>query len=190
MNSPKVSIIVPVYNAEKYLRRCVDSILAQTFTDFECILIDDCSPDKCPEICDEYKKIDDRIKTLHKTENTGPVATRKTGIENATGDFIQFVDSDDWIEPEMTERLYKRALSENLDIVCCDFAYYDINGIKHTSVPFDVRCMDKESICKMLFKTTIWRAFVPDYLQGDYLAMLGMENITMPKIWCLLCNYS
>jgi glycosyltransferase involved in cell wall biosynthesis len=111
LGNTKVSIIVPVYKVEQYLERCVDSILSQTFTQFECILIDDCSPDNCPALCDEYAKRDARVKVIHKPRNEGLPQARKTGFDNSSGDYIQFVDSDDWIEPDMTERLYAAAIT-------------------------------------------------------------------------------
>lgn len=94
---PKISVIVPVYNVEKYLPRCIDSILAQTFTDFELLLIDDGSKDKSGEICDEYAKKDNRIRVFHNTNN-GASAARNWGLDKATGEYISFIDSDDWIE--------------------------------------------------------------------------------------------
>ena len=96
MRNPKISVIIPVYNAELTLQRCVDSILAQTFTDFECLLIDDGSKDKSGEICDEYAIRDSRIKVFHK-ENGGVSSARNVGLDNATGEWIAFVDSDDWV---------------------------------------------------------------------------------------------
>lgn len=99
MKVPKISIIVPVYNVEKYLSRCIDSILAQTFTDFELLLIDDGSKDKSGEICDEYVKKDDRVRAFHK-ENGGASAARNVGLDKATGEYISFIDSDDWIGPD------------------------------------------------------------------------------------------
>ena len=126
MKNPKVSIIVPVYNVEKYLAECLESILSQTFTEFECILVDDHSPDKCPDICDEYAKKDKRIKVIHKKENEGSSQARKTGISEAIGDYILFTDSDDWIESKMAERLYTLAKLDNYDIVYCDVEeHYD-----------------------------------------------------------------
>ena len=94
---PKISVIVPVYNTEKYLRRCVDSILAQTFTDFELLLIDDGSSDSSGAICDEYAQKDPRVRVFHK-ENGGVSSARNLGLDNARGEWITFVDSDDWIE--------------------------------------------------------------------------------------------
>lgn len=96
MNSPTISVIVPVYNVEKYLPRCIDSILAQTFTDFELLLIDDGSKDTSGSICDEYAKKDTRIRVFHK-DNGGVSSARNVGLDNAKGKWITFIDSDDWI---------------------------------------------------------------------------------------------
>lgn len=98
MNNPKVSVIVPVYNVEKLLQRCIDSILAQTFTDFELLLIDDGSKDKSGEICDEYAAKDSRIRVFHK-QNGGVSTARNIGIDKAQGEWIYFVDSDDIVLP-------------------------------------------------------------------------------------------
>lgn len=96
---PKISVIVPVYKAEKYLHKCVDSLLAQTFTDFEILLVDDGSPDKSGEICDEYAEKDSRIRVFHK-ENGGVSAARNLGLNNSGGNYVAFVDSDDWVAPD------------------------------------------------------------------------------------------
>ena len=101
---PLISVIVPVYKVEPYLARCIDSILAQTFTDFELILIDDGSPDNCGRICDEYSQKNNRIQVIHK-ENGGLSSARNAGMEICKGDYIYFIDSDDWIEPDMYEKL-------------------------------------------------------------------------------------
>ena len=103
---PKISIIIPVYKAENYLHRCVDSILAQTFTDFEILLVDDGSPDKSGMICDEYATIDNRVRVVHK-ENGGVSSARNVGLDLAIGEYIWFVDSDDWIESNALEILLK-----------------------------------------------------------------------------------
>lgn len=115
---PKISVIVPIYNVEKYLNRCVDSILKQTFTDFECILVDDGSPDKCPKICDEYAKKDMRIRVIHK-ENGGLSDARNAGIDAAQGEYLGFVDSDDWIHPQMYEILYNSIVENNVKMSIC-----------------------------------------------------------------------
>ena len=113
-----ISIIVPVYNVEKYLRRCIDSILCQTYQDLEIILVDDGSMDKCGEICDEYRMMDQRIIVLHQ-KNAGQSAARNAGLDIASGEFIGFVDSDDWIEPEMYEKLFQMMQDEDCDLVEC-----------------------------------------------------------------------
>lgn len=102
---PAISIIVPVYNVEKHLHKCIDSILNQTFTDFELILVDDGSPDNCPAICDEYAKQDTRIKVIHKN-NGGLSSARNAGIKNATGKYIMFCDSDDTVDPDWCRMMY------------------------------------------------------------------------------------
>ena len=102
---PKISVIVPVYKAEKYLHRCVDSILAQSYTDFELLLIDDGSPDNSGAICDEYAIKDSRVRVFHK-QNGGASSARNKGLDHANGEWVSFVDSDDWIEPQMVESLF------------------------------------------------------------------------------------
>ncbi|GMO20122.1 MAG: hypothetical protein Pg6A_06940 [Termitinemataceae bacterium] len=121
MNIPNVSVIIPVYNAEKYLHYCINSILKQTFENFELLLIDDCSKDKSLEICKKYSQTDKRIKVYHKEINEGTAQARKTGISNAAAEYVIFVDNDDWIEPEMLEKLYCKAVTKNYDMVFCDF---------------------------------------------------------------------
>ena len=98
-----ISVIVPIYKVEPYLNQCVESILCQTYSDLEILLIDDGSPDRCGQICDEYEKQDSRVKAFH-IQNQGLSAARNVGLQNAEGEYIGFVDSDDWIEPEMYER--------------------------------------------------------------------------------------
>ena len=99
---PKISIIVPVYKVEKYLRRCLDSIVNQTFTDWECILVDDGSPDNSGKICDEYAEKDERFRVFHQ-KNAGVSAARNKGIDEARGEFVNFVDSDDWVDSSLLE---------------------------------------------------------------------------------------
>ena len=106
---PLVSIIVPVYKAEQWLHRCVDSILAQTMADFELLLINDGSPDRSGEICDEYAAQDSRVRVFHK-ENGGVSSARNLGLDNAQGEWISFIDADDWVEKE-----YLEGVTENLD---------------------------------------------------------------------------
>jgi glycosyltransferase involved in cell wall biosynthesis len=117
----KVSIIMPVYNAEKMIKNAIDSILKQTFKSWELLLIDDGSKDNSPQICDEYSLKDSRIKVFHKKNNEGVAMARQTGINNAIGEYSIHVDADDWIEPTMLEELYNTAQNNNSDIVIADY---------------------------------------------------------------------
>lgn len=117
--NPLISIIVPIYNSKKTLCRCVDSILNQTFTDWELLLIDDGSKDKSGEICDEYTANDFRIKTFHKV-NGGVSSARNIGLDNASGKWVTFVDSDDWVYPDYLNN-YVRCLDDNIDLVVQGF---------------------------------------------------------------------
>ena len=112
-----ISVVVPVYRVEKYLHRCVDSILNQTYNDLEIILVDDGSPDNSPAICDEYAKKDSRVRVFHQ-KNAGAAAARNVGLRNAKGDFVAFVDADDWLEKDMYHRLSDALISQNADIAC------------------------------------------------------------------------
>ena len=125
----KVSIVIPVYRAEKYMERCVDSVLAQTYENIEVILVEDGSPDRCGEICDAYAKKDARVKVIHK-ENEGVSKARNTGLKEVTGEFVQFVDSDDALKPNMTELLVKNMAEQSGDLVICGFYEENLNYSK------------------------------------------------------------
>ena len=124
----KLSIIVPVYNVEPYIRRCVDSILSQTYQDFEAILVDDGSPDNCGLIIDEYAQKDSRIVPIHQL-NGGVSAARNAGLKAAKGTYVGFVDPDDWIEPDMYSVLIETIELYNCDIVSCSWID-DVDGCK------------------------------------------------------------
>ena len=115
----KISVIVPIYNVEPYLHRCVDSLLLQTYQDFELILIDDGSTDNCGMICDEYAALDDRIRVIHKL-NGGLSDARNVGLEIATGEYIAFVDSDDWVARDYLECLFVTLCETGADICECN----------------------------------------------------------------------
>ncbi|MGA4516237.1 glycosyltransferase family 2 protein [Solibacillus silvestris] len=118
--SELISIIVPIYNVEDFLHRCVDSILNQTYKNLEIILVNDGSPDQCGKICEEYAKLDNRVKVIHK-ENGGLSDARNAGIEVAEGQYLAFIDSDDWIHEEYIEILYELLRKTNSDISICNF---------------------------------------------------------------------
>lgn len=121
-----ISVIVPVYKAEKYLGECVDSVLSQTYEKFELILVDDGSPDNSGRLCDEYAEKDERIKVIHK-ENGGVSSARNTGIDDAKGEYLTFVDSDDIIDKQYLELMYKRIVEADSDMCFCHFDRFDEN---------------------------------------------------------------
>jgi len=123
-----LSVIIPVYNVEKYLRQCLDSVLRQTYTNLEVIIVNDGSHDNCPQICDEYAIKDSRVKVIHKT-NGGLSSARNAGLDVATGEWIGFVDSDDWILPGMYEKLYEVAKRENADLAMCGYMCVDEDNV-------------------------------------------------------------
>jgi glycosyltransferase involved in cell wall biosynthesis len=154
--SPKVSVIVPVYNTEEYLNKCIDSILSQSFSDFECILVDDCSTDNSAEICDNYAQKDNRIKVIHNATNKGCPLSRKIGLDKATGDFVLFADSDDWAEPAMIAELYHTIEQEHLEIVFCDYYRHDADLVKQ--IQQGEVYLDKVTFFKHVFDHIIWGA--------------------------------
>lgn len=133
---PKISIIVPVFNVEKYIHDCIESILNQSFKDFELILVNDGSSDRSGDICDEYSKKDKRIAVIHK-ENGGQSSARNRGIDIAKGEYVGFIDSDDWIEPDMYKILYEKAIEINADISACNIVEYQKDSSKRFF------CLDK-----------------------------------------------
>ena len=118
MTEPLISVIIPVYNVEEYLDKCIQSVLNQTYHNLQVVLVDDGSKDKSGEICDKYAKLDPRIQVIHQT-NAGVSAARNVGLDTALGDYIAFVDGDDWIYQRMYEHLYGLMLQYEADIVQC-----------------------------------------------------------------------
>ncbi len=131
MSKPFLTVIVPVYNVAPYLANCLDSILAQTFTDFEVILVDDGSTDGSGALCDSYTEKDARFRCLHK-ENGGLVSARQAGFKEVKGEYVTFVDSDDWIAPAMYQRMCAAAKDTGADAVCCNYTAVTPKG--------DIRC--------------------------------------------------
>jgi len=137
MPSPLISVIIPIYNVEQYLRRCLDSIVNQTYTNLEIILVDDGSPDKCPQICDEYASGDNRIIVIHK-ENGGLSDARNAGLDICKGEFISFVDSDDWVSLEYINELYSTIKETLADIA--------IINHKHVTTPSSKEIQKRQHI--------------------------------------------
>lgn len=134
MSKPCVSVIVPIYNVEKYLDRCLKSIVNQTLKNIEIILVDDESPDLCPQKCDEAAKYDSRIKVIHK-KNEGLGFARNSGLEMAMGEYVYFVDSDDYLHLQAIENLYNAAIKNNLDICFAGIVSEDENGKQQYNIP-------------------------------------------------------
>ena len=147
------SVIVPVYKAEKYLRQCVDSILTQTFSDFELILVDDGSPDSCPTICDEYAMKDKRVVVIHK-ENGGSTSSRKSGLNVSKGKYIVAVDSDDFIDQSMLKTISEVLQEKDYDIVCFEYNTFPYTNRRLTS-NYRIGGYDKEQIENEIYHTLI-----------------------------------
>ena len=136
MSEPLISVIVPIYNVEEYLNRCVESLVNQTYKNLEIILVDDGSPDNCPQMCDDWAKKDSRIKVVHK-KNGGLSDARNAGLRIATGEYIAFVDSDDWIERCYIEALYRAAADNDAELSACDVRF-----VPDGEEPESVNCSD------------------------------------------------
>ncbi len=129
-NKPLISVIIPIYKVEDYIHECIDSVINQTYKNLEIILVDDSSPDNCPQICDEYSKKDSRIIVIHKTNNNGLSIARNAGLEVCNGEYVYFLDSDDYIEKDAIESLVSKAQYH-----CADIVFFDANIIGETNNP-------------------------------------------------------
>lgn len=161
MKEPAISIIVPVYKAEKYLHRCINSLLAQTFQDFEVLLVDDGSPDKSGEICDEYAKKDSRVRVFHKA-NGGVSSARNVGLDNAAGEYLTFIDADDWISVDCFEKGFPLLKRDNLDIL--QYSYKMVSeGDESLISVHDYECAPtgwKDFVQKDHFLVCVWGNFI------------------------------
>ena len=158
----EISFIIPVYGVEKYIHKCLDSVLNQTFTDFEVVIVDDGSPDNCPAICDEYAAKDERIKVIHK-KNGGVSAARNDGIKAASGKWAYFVDSDDWLEPDSAEKLYKRAIDTGADCVISDPIVQYSNRSVRGYMFSEEFCTEDRSIIEGVQKFMLCHKYNPYY---------------------------
>lgn len=169
ITKPLISVIVPVYKVEKYLPFCMDSLLGQKYENLEIILVDDGSPDNCPVLCDEYASKDSRVRVVHK-ENGGLASSRNAGLDCCKGDYIAFLDSDDFIEPETYSEMVAFSLKEDLDIVCCEisrvqngkeierYRFYETGTIKSGREITGEILLDKigSQVVKGLYKKKCW----------------------------------
>lgn len=151
---PKVSVIVPVYNVEKYIHQCLDSIVNQTYKNFELLLIDDGSPDNCSQICDEYAKNDSRIKVIHK-KNEGLMAAWIDGLKIAQAEWIMFVDSDDWIDLNMIEVMAEKTKIENIDIITANMVKVLLGKVNYREHYFEPGIYSESEIQKIMYPQMI-----------------------------------
>lgn len=197
---PKLSIVVPVYNVEKYLNQCIDSILGQSFRDFELIIVDDGSKDRSGSICDEYAKADSRVIVIH-TENHGVVTARRTGVNCARGEYTAFVDSDDWLDLDFYRSIFETTGEANADVLVCNRVsraagsvettmfqpgYYDRKQLESTVLPQMIYDMSEEryfispSLWDKVFRTELLKAV---YAGVDPAVTLGEDAVcTYPCI--------
>lgn len=177
----KISIIVPIYNVEKYLARCVDSIVNQTYKNLEIILVDDGSPDSCPQMCDDYAEKDSRIKVLHK-KNGGLSDARNAGMAVATGEYISFIDSDDYVSDDFFECLLNVMNKENSDIAECSVVkFYEDNRFDEFNDDLSVKTYDTQDAMSALiaedpFHQHVWNKLYKTELVKDIPYAVGKLN--------------
>ena len=177
-----VSVVVPIYNTEEYLRQCLDSIVGQSYFDLEIILIDDGSTDSSPSICDEYALRDKRVKVIHK-KNEGVSIARNTGVDASAGEYLAFVDSDDVLDLQMFERLVNNAQKYNAEISVCDFGSVGGVAVRKSE---ETICMDSNRALKHLYldKEICFVSFCGKTFKRELFA-----NVTIPSVRCAEDNY-
>lgn len=185
---PCISIITPVYKAERYIRRCVESLLAQTFTNFELILVNDGSPDNSGAICDEYARNDNRVKVIHK-ENGGVSSARQCGMEHASGEYTIHADPDDWADTTMLQELYDKAITENADIVICD--YHSYKKKKHHYISQAPKSLEHKELLKQYLRQELHGSLCNKLIKKELYTKHGItfpREITRWEDLYVLCN--
>ena len=162
MKKAKVSVIVPIYKVEPYIKKCIESVISQTYENLEIILVDDGSPDSCGIICDEYAQQDTRIRVIHQA-NKGLAGARNAGLRVAIGDYIGWVDADDWIEPDMYEYLVENIQRYNSDIAVCGHMEHGRSGVTHCGWE-NVEVLDTEDALELLLRNRTLQNYVWDKL--------------------------
>ncbi len=190
---PDVSIIVPVYNVERYINQCLDSIKSQTYTNWECLLVDDGSTDASGKICDEYAQNDSRFKVFHKS-NGGLSSARNYGIDHASGDYISFCDSDDWIESEYLQTLTQLMRDYDADIAQVGF-WKDFGGHQHIKDVFSTTTVlsKKEAICglvsDMVIHSYVWnKMYKRSIVSAEFPVGQNFEDIHVNTMWFARIN--
>ena len=155
---PAISVIVPIYNGEQFIHKCIDSVLSQTFSDLELIIVDDGSTDNCPQICDEYAKKDSRVIVIHGT-NKGVSIARNIGLAAASGEYVAFCDGDDYFKANLLERTYSTAVEKHADVVSFNLQRMSDEAISIDEKPNepDIIDLDKETRFDMLYKVVTWQ---------------------------------
>ncbi len=166
---PLISVIVPIYNVDKYLDKCVESIVNQTYKNLEIILVDDGSPDKSPKMCDDWAKKDNRIKVIHK-KNGGVCTARNEGLDKAKGEWISFVDADDYIEPTYAEDMLNKAVETSSKYVCCGYNKIYQNNVESINADGTEKTLDrKEYLISLLNVQTSYGFVHMKLIQKDVL---------------------
>ncbi len=179
MNKVKVSVVVPVYKVEKYLERCVNSIIKQSLSELEIILVDDGSPDNCGIMCDSFADKDNRIKVVHKS-NGGLSSARNAGINVASGEYIGFVDSDDDIDINMYEKMYSAALKHKVDFVMCDYQrILENNNSFNKSLSIDSGFYDKEKIKKLKENIDVLTMTATPIPRTLHMSIVGVRDMSV-----------
>lgn len=173
----KVSVVIPIYNMEKYLRQCLDSIIGQTYCDLEIILVDDGSPDNCGAICEEYEAKDSRVIVIHK-ENGGLAAAKNDGLKRATGEWITFVDADDWIETDLFEKVMMEVGDDSPDIVIEGGYYYAFPNKNDLELNIPERFLytDKNDIYSIMTRIRTFGLPWDKFYRIDFLRDTGLVN--------------
>ncbi len=174
----RISIIVPVYNTEDYLPRCIESVIKQTYEDWELLLVDDGSKDSSGSICDCYAQQDTRIRVIH-NQNQGPAASRESGIKIAMGEFVMFVDSDDWLDVHMLQIMYQQIRESGAGIICC--LYQDIAGNGKARYPY---CLPEDFIDCVNVQDCMYQMHHTRYLTGSPGAKLFRRELFKDIDFC------
>ena len=169
--SPSISLIIPVYNSKTYLRRCLDSVQAQTFTDYEVVLVDDGSTDGSSDICDAYAAMDSRFRVFHEA-NRGSSLARKFGMEHALGQWYVFMDSDDDVHPHYLSRLYEAVVEKEAEIAICEMQQVDNDASPVSEKPREAVMLDSEQLHERFFHYSFWgfwgKIYYRDVFDGLY----------------------
>ena len=180
--SPSISVIVPVYNVESYIEHCVESILKQTFTDFELLLIDDGSTDGSSKLCDRYCEKDSRCRTIHKKNNKSEADARNMGLDFAVGDYIAFIDADDYIHPQYLEILYKAVCENKCEIAIANFEsvpnmmYYENYDLKKC---YNTKCVSQKNLMVELFSKILFMVVWGKMYKRELLQRSRFKNLYM-----------